>query len=339
MNQDTLWLQVPAAKIHPVNWDNVSNVPDKLEDIAIRLASLQGSVPPCLDKINVILFIADHGVINQDEITLAQPITTELLNNFSRTDDIIHIMANKLNAKLEVVNLGTKINLKSIDGIIHSTIATSTANFCHAQAMNNEQLARAINIGRQSIQRIHLSGAQLFVAREINRANTLSALAITCALLNIAPEEFTPNDEKHNKDIIKLVHKALTQHKDELTSPLEILQRLGSFEIAALIGSYLCCAHIGIPVLIDGFASAVAAFITIRLCPGAEQWFLYSQTPNNPAHKLILDTLKAQPLLQLKQNIDNMASITTALSLLHLACTSHNQKRSFSKEELLKRYF
>lgn len=329
MNQDTLWLQVPAKKTHHVNLAGVSHVADKLENIAIKLASLQDNASPYLDKINVILFAADHGVTSQEENYFRQPITTSLLHKFSHSGDINQIMTNKLSAKLEIINLGTKEDLTSIDGIFHSIIATSTANFCYASAMNNQQLARAINVGRQSIQRIHISGTQLFVAREINQTNNLSALAMTYALLNIPPEKLTVYDaaynKNQNKEKNKLIRIALEKHKDKLTSPLEILQHLGSFEISALTGAYLCCAHIGIPVLIDSFASAVAALITIRLCPGAEQCFLYSQTSSNPAHNLILKTLKAQPLLQLNKNIDGMAGITNALSLLHLACASHNK--------------
>ena len=337
MNQDTLWLQVPAAKIHPVNLVYVSTTPNKLEHIATKLVSLQGYESPYLEKINIILFVADHdianqGITNQDKIPLTQPITSEFLNKLSSTGDTSITIAEKLKAKLEIVNLGTKTDFKCIDGIIHSTLATSSANFCHAPAMSDEQFARAINIGRQSAQRIHLSGAQLFAASATR--NISSVYALTCALLDVQPEKLVElNSEQH-----KLIQQALDQHKEQLTSPLEMLRCLGSFEIAALTGSYLCCAHIGMPVLIDGLAAAIAALITARICPEAEQWFLYSHTSADPAHKLILKSLGAQPLLQLNQTLDDIAGITSTLSLLHLACANHNQIISFSKERLLKRY-
>ena len=334
MNQDTLWLQVPAKQTLPLNLAGASHVADKLENIAIKLASLQDNTTYYLDKINVILFAADHGITSDVGNSLAQPITKALLKKFSHSGDIHHVMENKLSTKLEVINLGTKTDLTSSDSIIHSVIARSTANFCCSPAMNNQQLARAINIGRQSVQRIHISGTRLFVAGEINQTNNISALAMTYALLNIAPEKLTVYDaaynEKQNKEKNKLIRIALEQHKDKLSSPLEILQHLGSFEIAALTGAYLCCAHIGIPVLIDSFSNAVAALITTRLCPGAEQCFLYSRTSSNPAHNLILKSLKAEPLLQLNKNIDGMAGITNALSLLHLACARHNKNITFT---------
>ena len=324
MNQDTLWLQVPAAKPHFVNLVEMSTAPDKLEYIATKLASLQGYESPYLEKINIILFVADHGIENQ-------PMTFEFLNKLSSTSDASINIANKFKAKIEIVNLGGETNFKCIEGIIHSTLATNTADFCHARAMSMEQFSRAINIGRQSAQRIYLSKAQLFIASATNNRNMPSVYALTCALLDVQPEKLVSlNSEQH-----KLIYQVLVKHKEQLTSPLEILRCLGNFDIAALTGSYICCAHIGMPVLIDGLAAAIAAFIAVKLCPGAEQWFLYSYTSANPAHKLILKSLGAQPLLQLNGVLDDIAGITNTLSLLHLACKNDHKIIDFSKEQLL----
>lgn len=314
MNQDTLWLQVPAAKPHTVKLVEVSTSPDKLKYIAAKLASLQGYEYPYLEKINVILFISENGITNQDKFSLTTP---ELLNKFS--------------AELEIINLGKKTKLKYLDEITHSTLTTNTTNFNHAPAMSEEQFSRAINIGRQSAQRIHRSGSQIFIAGALNNNNILSTHALTCALLDIKTDElFSINSEQ-----CKLINQALIQHKKQLTSPLEILRHLGSFEISALMGSYLCCAHIGMPVLIDGLSAAIAAFITEKLCPGAEKWFLYSHTSTNPAHQLILKSLGAQPLLQLNQRLDGIAGIVSTLSLLHLACTNYNEVINFPEESFL----
>lgn len=331
MNQDTLWLQVPAAIPSPVNLVEVYTAPNKLEHIATKLASLQGYGSPYIDNANIILFVADHDVKNHNKTPLTQPITYDFLNKFSAASDTSITIAKKLKAKLEIVNLGKKTNFKYIDGVIHSTLATSTADFRHAPAMSDEQFSRAINIGRQSAQRVHLRGTRLFVASAIRNRNIPSEYALTCALLDVQPKKLVGiNSEQY-----KLIYQALVQHKEQLISPLEILRCLGSFEIAALTGSYLCCAHIGIPILIDGLAAAIAAHITERICPEAKQWFLYSYTSTDPAHQLILDSLGAKPLLQLNKSLDDIAGIVNALSLLHLVCAEHNKIISFSKENLL----
>lgn len=346
MNKDTLWLQVPAAKMQPQTFISLAacddDVTEKLEHITHKSATPQNNATllkeiTTIENTVVILYVADHGISLDNDIDLMHPVSKKLLNKFSATNTISRILKEKINAKLETINLGTKIKPESICGVINSKIDCSSANFCHAQAMNKEQLAKAINIGRQTAQRIKLSGSQLFVAREINSANELSALAMACALLDINLNELTNIDAEQDR----LIRQALIRHKKNLTSPLEILRCLGSFEISALTGSYLCCAHMGMPVLIDGFASAVAALVASRLCPGAEQWFLYSTSANNSAHKRILKILKAQPLLQTNKNLDAEAGITgiiMALSQLQLACNSQYENLNFSEDNLLKRY-
>lgn len=339
MNQDTLWLQVPAAKTYPANKFKSS---DKLEKLANKLASLQGYESPHLDRINITLFAADHGISDQLKTPLTQTITSELLSKYSSSSDTHHLFNEKLNSNINIINLGTRTSLKHIDGIINSTIASKTHNFCHSPAMSSEQLAKAVNTGRQLAQRVNLSDTKLFVAGEINISNKISATAMACALLHIKPENLTNIDHNYNKKELnernKLIHQSLHKHATKLTSPLEILRHLGSFEIAALTGSYLCCAHSGVPVLINSLAAAVAALVTSRLCPDAEKWFLFSDLTGETAYKKVIKTLNAQPLLQLDTHIDSVANIAISLSLLKLACASHNQLTIFSNENLLKKY-
>lgn len=352
MNEDTLWLQVPAAKphddiqiaaeTHQANLTKPSGSIDKLDQIAIKLAALQGTDQPCVDQINIVLFAADHGMAIEGIPFFPQSVTAEMMKNFAHGGSFTRVLTDKLEAKLEVINLGTVADLESIDGVINSILGASTANFCQEPAMNREQLSKAINVGRQSAQRIKLSGAQLFVAGEINIENTLAATAMTCSLLDIPPEQLaapgTGLDKKEVAHKTKVVRQALEHHKKHLSSPLEILRRLGGFEIAALTGSYLCSAHMGLPVLIDGFTSSVAALTAARLCPGAEQWFLFSHTSTEPGHKIVLDALDTQPLLDLNMRLDEGRGVAITISLLRLACTMHNEMATFSETAAFEKY-
>ena len=348
MNEDTLWLQVPAAvpdyhiqraaEIRQKNLTRSSGSFGDLEQIAIKLAALQSSEQPCIDKVNIIIFAADHGVVTEGIFALPQLVTAEMLKNITHGGAAINVLSDNL----EVINLGTVADLESIDGVINSIIGPGTANFCQKPAMSREQLSKAINVGRQSAQRIKLSGTQLFVAGEINIKNTFSATAMTCALLDIPPEQLvvpgTSIDKKEIAHKTKLIQQALEHHKKHLGSPLEILRHLGGFEIAALTGSYLCSAHMGLPVLIDSFTSSVAALTAARLCPDAEQWFLFSHTSAEPGHKIVLNALGAQPLLNLNMHLDEGRGAAITISLLRLACAMHNEMVSFSETTKFEKY-
>lgn len=337
MNEDTLWLQVPAAianygiqratEMHQENLTRPAGSLSDLKQIALKLAALQNTDYPCIDKVNIILFAADHGMAIEEMPAFPQSVTAEMMKNFAHQGTFTRVLTNKPGAKLEIINLGTVANLDSMDGVINSILGPGTANFCQEPAMNREQLSKAINVGRQTAQRIKLNGSQLFVAGEINIENTLAATAMTCALFDILPEQLAaPGTGLNKKEAVhktKIIRQALNHHKKQLNSPLEILRRLGGFEIAALTGSYLCCAHMGLPVLIDGYTSSVAAFIASQLCPGAEQWFLFSHTSAEPGHKIVLKALGAQPLLEHD---------------MRPACTMHNEMTTFAETCASKKY-
>ena len=315
----------------------ISSAADKLKYIAHTLAALQDNSIPYIGKPSIIFFVAEQGISLESKIDLVPSPLTEIINIFPIEKKVQSIKKKTIQAKVEVINLSNTETLNSITGIINSNIARCTANFSHTPAMNEQQLAKAINIGRQSAQRIKLKGEQIFIASEINNTNTFSAIAITCALFNLPPILLNERDTEKNK----LIHQALNKHKDQLTSPLDILRCLGSFEIAALTGSYLCCAQMGMPILINGIASAVAALVTAKLCPQAERWFIYSQSSNNTTHAFILKTLKAKPLLQdtmIDTSLDNFSAIIAVLSLLQRVCAQHSETTSVTEEKLLQRY-
>lgn len=348
MNEDTLWLQVPAAvpnyhiqRTAEIRQKNLTKPPGSLSDleqIAIKLAALQSTKQPCIDKVNIIIFAADHGVVTEGISTLPQSVTAEMLKNVTQDGAAINVLADNL----EVINLGTVTDLEPINGVINSIIGPCTSNFCQEPAMSREQLSKAINVGRQSVQRIKLSGTQLFVAGEINIENTIAATAMTCALLDIPPEQLAgPGTCLNRKEVAhktRVILQALEHHKNNLGSPLEILRRLGGFEIAALTGSYLCSAHMGLPILINGFTSSVAALTAARLCPGAEQWFLFSHASAEPGHKRVLDALDAKPLLELNMCLGEDGGTAITISRLRMACAMLNEMVIFTETVAFEKY-
>lgn len=273
MNEDTLWLQAPAAT----------------QCFDIQIESRHNRILAGAEQINMTLFAADHGVTREEMPASLQSNT--MINKIFYDVSFTHILSDIFNIKVEVINLGSVVNMDSLDGVINQQLSTSTENFCHKSAMNREQFSTAINIGRQSAQRAKLCNTEFFICSDINKENTIAATAILCALLNISPEQLINANDGHT---IALINKALNHHIENLNSPLEILRRLGGYEIAAMTGSYLCCAHMGLPVIVDGLTSATAALIAARLCPDAEKWFLFSATPEIQAHKIIVEILHMQ---------------------------------------------
>ncbi len=307
----------------------------ELENIAIKLAALQKKSSPICSNIHITIFAGDHGVAVENVSAFPQSVTGEMIHNFSYGGAAISVLARELNASLEVINLGTVNELEPLYNVKDYRLGNGTNNFTKHPAMSNQQVCNAIHAGRQATERAKLNGAELFIGGEMGIGNTTSATALSSVLLNAPVEQLigpgTGINETQIKHKISTIKKAVILHKDEMRQPIDVLSRLGGFEIAALAGSYISCAKIGLPILIDGFISSAAALVAEKLSPGSKQWFLFSHQSAEPGHKLILNALDAQPLLNIGMRLGEASGAAIAIPLIRLACSLHNDMATFSQ--------
>ncbi len=307
----------------------------QLEHLAVRLAALQGTVHPVLDKVAIVVFAGDHGIATENVSAFPQAVTGEMVKNFARGGAAISVLARTLGARLEVVNLGTVNDPGDMPGVLRAVIAPSTANFAREPAMSDAQLMRALQVGRDSVLRAQREGAQLYIGGEMGIANTTSAAAVACALLGATPQQLagpgTGLDHAGVAHKAAVLEKALALHRAHLTSPLETLRHVGGFEIVALAGAYLSCAQLGLPVLVDGFITTAAALAAVRIAPACADWLFYAHGSAEPGHAHLLAALDAQPLLKLGMRLGEGSGAATAVPLLRLACALHSGMATFAE--------
>jgi len=307
----------------------------KLETLAVQLAAMQGAEKPQVERVQISIFAADHGIAAEGVSAFPQAVTGEMVKNFARGGAAICVLAQQLQAKLEVVNLGTVNDPGEWPNVRREIIAPATANFAVAPAMTESQLRLALQTGADSVLRAKQDAVQLFIGGEMGIANTTSASTIACALLQHTPELLagpgTGLDGAGVAHKIEVIGRALALHGLSGDPPLEVLRCLGGFEIAALVGAYLAAAQTGIPVLVDGFISSVAALLAVRLNPGARAWLLFAHTSAEPGHQRVLAVLDAQPLLQLGLRLGEGSGAAVAVPLLRLACALHNGMATFAE--------
>ncbi len=345
MNDALDWLRGPAASPNAAAGREAADrqlqltkppgALGQLEALAIRLAALQGTPKPAVERVQVAVFAADHGVAAEQVSAFPQGVTVEMLRNFAHGGGAINVLARELGATLEVINLGTVDDPGPLEGILDCRLGPGTENFTHAPAMSPEQCARATRTGRDTAERAFLAGAQLYIGGEMGIGNTTAAAALASALLDLKPEHLagpgaglTPAGVAHKVEVIR---RALVLHQAHLADPHEALRRLGGFEIAALTGSYLGCAQLGLPALVDGFITSVAALAAARLCPGAAQWFIFAHRSAEPGHRLVLAAMDAQPLLDLGLRLGEGSGAAAAVPLLRLACALHRDMATFAE--------
>lgn len=345
MNANLNWLQQPAKKLDEqarraaeVRQQQLTKPPGalgQLEGLAIRLAAMQGREKPQIDKVFVSVFAGDHGVAEENVSAFPQLVTAEMVKNFARGGAAISVLAKQLGATLEVVNLGTAFDTGELAGVLQCNLGKGTANFAKAAAMSEGQLAAALQVGNDSAARAAQSGAALYIGGEMGIANTTSAAALACVLLEHTPQQLagpgTGLDRAGVQHKAEVVARALQLHRAHLHEPMEILRRLGGFEIAALTGAFIGCAQRGIPVLVDGYITTAAALLAVRIRPGVADWLLYAHRSAEPGHILMLDALKAEPLLQLGMRLGEGSGAAVAVPLMRLACSLHNDMATFAE--------
>jgi len=257
------------------------------------------------------------------------------VKNFARGGAAICVLAKQLDAKLEVVNLGTAFDTGNLPGVLQCNIGKGTANFARQPAMTEAQLAAAMQAGRDSAEHAARLGAQLYIGGDMGIANTTSAAALACALLKHSPQQLAgpgtgldANGVLHKAEVIA---RALELHAAHLNDPLEILRRLGGFEIAALTGAYINCAQRGITVLVDGYITTAAALLAVRIQPAVADWLLYAHRSAEPGHILMLNVLKAETLLELGMRLGEGSGAAVAVPVLRLACALHSDMATFAE--------
>jgi len=306
----------------------------QLEQIAITLAAMQGKALPAVNNIQITVFAADHGIANQGVSAFPQAVTAEMIKNFSRGGAAINVLSTINNAKLDVVNLGTAFPAENLEGVTDKIIAAGTDDFSQQAAMSSEQCLAAMQVGADIVDKAIAENNDLFIAGEMGIANTTSATAIACALLNIKAEDLAGPGTGLDKDGVsrkaEIINQALALHNVSQDDALLILQTFGGFEIAAITASYIRCAQIGLSVLVDGFISSIAALLASKIKPGCEDWFLYAHASAEPGHQTIMLALNAKPILDLGMRLGEGSGAAVAIPLIKSACALHEKMATFA---------
>ncbi len=342
---DIEWLNTPGAKIsahakkdaeaRQMQLTKPPGALGQLEYLVIQLAGMQDTALPKAENVWITVFAGDHGVAIENVSAFPQSVTSEMIKNFSRGGAAISVLANELGAHLEVINMGTIIDTTPLEKVLHVNLGPGTENFTQNAAMTETQYVRALEAGKQSVERALLADTDIYIAGEMGIANTTSATAIACALMDTLPQKLagpgTGLDEAGIEHKVKIIQRALTLHLESQRDCSEILRRLGGFEIVAMAGAYIACAQNGLPILVDGFISSVAALCASHLYDNMNDWFLFSHTSAEPGHVHILDALGANPVLNLGMRLGEGSGAAVTIPLLRLACSLHRNMATFSE--------
>ncbi len=308
----------------------------QLEEIAIVLAAMQGKICPIIDKPWIAVFAGDHGVMEESISAYPQQVTRQMLYNFATGGACISVIARQYQAHLQVVDCGTVGESCQIEGVEQRPIAQGTANFLKQPAMSLQQCQLAMGIGKDSVERAQREQADIYIAGEMGIGNTCSASALACLFLQENAAQLTGTGtgidsitlQRKTQVVQQAVEKYQAQTKGQ---PIHCLSAVGGFEIAAMVGAYIRCAQLGLPMVIDGFISSVAALCAVQINPQVRAWMLFGHQSAEYGHQRILHALEAEPILKLGLRLGEGSGAGAALGIIQLACILHQNMATFAE--------
>ncbi|MDK4790600.1 MAG: nicotinate-nucleotide--dimethylbenzimidazole phosphoribosyltransferase [Acinetobacter sp.] len=324
------------AEQHQLQLTKPTGALGDLEQIAITLASLQSNAHPHVNHPWITIFAGDHGVVEENISAYPQAVTRQMLQNFTTGGAAISVLAKYHEAHLQVIDCGTVGEAYEYAGVERHCIRAGTANFAKQAAMNADECRAALELGKKSVDTAKADDADIYIAGEMGIGNTCSASALACLLLNDTAEQLTGvgtgigADQLRHK--IEVIEKAIElHHKHVVGDVFKTLCAVGGLEIAAITGAYIRCAQVGLPIIVDGFISSVAALCAVRMNPKVRDWMLFGHQSAEYGHQRILQELNADPILKMNLRLGEGSGAGAALALVKMACVLHNQMATFAQ--------
>ena len=263
-----------------------------LEDLVVRIAAAQGTDQVDISRKGLVVFCADNGVVDEGVSQTGQEVTAIVAENFIDGKSCTAIMCKRAGADLYPVDVGIAVDTPRVE---KRKCRRGTANMTKGPAMTRGEAVFAIEAGVSKAQELEEAGYRILASGEMGIGNTTTSTAVTAVLLGLDPTEVTGrgaglSDEGLRKKI-DAIHHAIAVNQPDPEDPLDVLSKVGGFDIAALTGLFLGGASRRVPVVIDGVISAAAALIAARLEPSCRDYMLPSHISEEPASMAVMTAL------------------------------------------------
>ena len=306
-----------------------------LEPAIERWAQITGSPPPERIRAGILVCAADHGHVAHGTSLFDSDVSAAILAAAARGESAVAVLARAGDHELLLADLG--LAAATPEGVEDHKLGAGTADMTTEPALTQEQLVAALGIGGRLVGELRESDPPIdcLVLGEIGIGNTTTAAALACALAGLTPAQAvgrgTGLDSAGLERKRAVVADALKNHDAAALTPHEALRRLGGFELAALAGATLYAARRKLPVILDGFATTVAALAAARLEPLAGEALIAGHRSAEPGHQFVLTELGLEPLIDLRLRLGEASGALLALPLLEAAGTLHRRGGTFAE--------
>ncbi len=307
----------------------------RLEALSIQLAGITGNPRPGLQHKVIITMAGDHGVVAEGVSAYPQAVTPQMVYNVLRGGAAINVMARHVGARVVVVDMGVAATLEAHPNLVDKKVALGTGNIARGPAMSREQAVRALLAGAEVVEAEISRGLDILGTGDMGIGNTTPSTAIAAALTGRPPAEIagrgTGVDDAGLARKVAAVQSALAFNRPDPGDALDVLAKVGGFEIGGLAGAILAAAAHRRPAMIDGFISTAAAMIAVRLAPQVRPYLIAAHRSQERGHALMLEWLALAPLLDLDMRLGEGTGAALGISLAEVACKILGEMATFGE--------
>lgn len=275
-------------------WDSIAKPLGSfglLEEMIQKIAAVQGSPDVDISSRTAVVMCGDHGVVCEGVTQCGQEVTAECAKAIAEGRSNVNAVAAAYNTDVIAVDVGIAADVEC-DRLIDRKVIYGARNIAAESAMTSDETEKGVIVGINTAEKLKKQGTKLIISGEMGIGNTTSASAIAAVLLGLPPEKVTGRGAGLSTEglqrKIAVVRRAIEINEPSAEKPLELLQKLGGAEIAAMTGLFLGGAYYRIPVIIDGVISAAAAAVAYAIQPLCRDYMLASHSSGEPAGEGLL---------------------------------------------------
>jgi nicotinate-nucleotide--dimethylbenzimidazole phosphoribosyltransferase len=307
----------------------------QLEEMAKRYVAIVEEVNPRIQQKFIYTFAGDHGVAAEGVSAYPKEVTPQMVYNFLRKGAAINVLAAHVGAKVVVVDIGVDHEFEPLEGLIIRKVARGTGNLSRGPAMSRTQALQAISVGLEMADQARAQKADLVGTGDMGIGNTTPSSAILASIaglpVSLVTHRGTGIDDATLMRKIQIIEEAIETNKPDPQDPLDVLAKVGGFEIAGIAGLIIGCAAHRIPVVVDGFISTAGAMIAVALNNRVKEYLFASHQSVEVGHQFMWEYIGQKPILNLSMRLGEGTGAALAMSIIEAAVKILNEMATFTE--------
>lgn len=309
----------------------------RLEDIAKQIVGITGEMFPKVDKKMTVIMCSDNGVVEEGVSQVSKEVTASVTRNFMKGITGINVFTRHTGADMLVVDIGVDNDL-DCQGVLDRKIRKGTWNIARGPAMSRDEAVKAIETGIEIVRDLKEQGVNLLGTGEMGIGNTTTSSAIACVLTGSPVEVMVGKGagltSEGLRKKISVVRQAIEINRPDPKDAVDVLAKVGGFDIAGLVGCFIGAAAYRIPILIDGFISSAAALVAVHIKPEVRDTMFPSHGSAEPGSQKVMEALGFDPMLNLGMRLGEGTGAALAFHLIDAAIAAYTRMGTFGDAEI-----